>query len=281
MLSWLHEKVGDAYAFAMGRPSMQRLNNQLLHLAQRAKGYNNFRSFSSSGEAHFVRLVTASPEGLFIDVGANVGKYSAALLAAGARQVVAFEPLPGSCRQLEALAAAHPDRLTVVAMGAGSATERREIFFGHDESQHATFSPEVRGVEYVGRSETERLEVEMTTLDAFFESRPELLDRGVELLKIDSEGFELDVLLGASQLLRRGRPKFVQLEFNWHQMFRGHSLHRLAQELPGYTAFQLLPHGSGLVQIDPAHPDSSIFHFSNFAFVRDDVARDRGLVRGA
>ena len=34
---------------------------------------------------------------------------------------------------------------------------------------------------------------------------------------------------------------------------------------------QLLPHGKVLFNIDPKRPESNIYHYSNFVFVRNDL----------
>ena len=88
----------------------------------------------------------------------------------------------------------------------------------------------------------------------------------VDLIKIDTEGFESEVLRGGGETIRRCRPKFVQLEFNWHQLFRNTSLNSFSELLPGYSVFQLLP--DAWIERDPIDPLSNIFHFSNFVFVR-------------
>lgn len=68
------------------------------------------------------------------------------------------------------------------------------------------------------------------------------------------------------------RPKFIQLEYNWHHLFRSRSLYDISQLLPKYRIYQLLPFGNGLIERNPKRPESNIYHYGNFIFVRDDIS---------
>ena len=63
-------------------------------------------------------------------------------------------------------------------------------------------------------------------------------------LKIDVEGFELEVLRGAQRMLSEGRIVAIQFEFNEMnvvgRVFVGDFFHLLG---PTYTLYRLLPHG--------------------------------------
>ncbi len=44
------------------------------------------------------------------------------------------------------------------------------------------------------------------------------------MLKIDTEGFEYEVLLGSLKFIDGFRPRIIQIEFNLHHLFRGQSI---------------------------------------------------------
>ena len=44
--------------------------------------------------------------------------------------------------------------------------------------------------------------------------------KGLDFIKIDTEGHELEVLKGARNLLKDLKPKFLQIEFNTHQLLK-------------------------------------------------------------
>src|SRR3981081_2663609 len=103
------------------------------------------------------------------------------------------------------------------------------------------------------------MQVEVTTLDSYFAGAVDVHRGEIDLLKIDTEGYEYEVLAGAADTLKRLRPKFVQIEYNWHQLFRKQSLHAIASLLTGYVAYQLLPYGSGLSRVDVRSPEANIY----------------------
>ena len=61
------------------------------------------------------------------------------------------------------------------------------------------------------------------------------------------------------------KPKFIKMEFNWHQLFRNASLNYFSELLPNYDVYQLVP--NGWIRRDSKDPFSNIYLFSNFVFV--------------
>ncbi len=250
---------------------MQAVNNRILHMVLRARGYNNLGGLEASGEAAFIQRIAAEAR-FCIDVGANIGNYSRALLAATSATVLAFEPLPKAFESLAALAACCNARLIAVNQGVGDENAELELFHGAEDSELASFSRDVNAIGYVAESNRNSRRVPVVTLDSYLRGPGrELLHSGIDLLKIDTEGYEYNVLRGARNTIREVPPRFIQVEFNWHQLFRAQSLHSLAELLPGYRAYQLLPHSGGFNPVDPRRPESNIYHYSNFVFARDDI----------
>jgi hypothetical protein len=105
--------------------------------------------------------------------------------------------------------------------------------------------------------------VPVTTLDLYV---LEKCIEKVDLVKIDVEGYESEVIEGARTFLRTCQPRYVQLEFNWHQLFRNKTLNWFAGQLTDYDCYQLLP--NDWVKRDVKDPLCNIFLFSNFVFVR-------------
>ncbi|MCD5381270.1 MAG: FkbM family methyltransferase, partial [Candidatus Pacebacteria bacterium] len=105
-------------------------------------------------------------------------------------------------------------------------------------------------------------EVPVTTINSFSKKRG---IESVDFIKIDTEGFEKEVLAGLGQL----KPKYVQLEFNINHLQRDHTFLEISRLLPGYVFYRLLP--NGWLKIDPAKYLSNIYIFSNIIAVRNDV----------
>jgi FkbM family methyltransferase len=118
-----------------------------------------------------------------IDVGANVGHFSEAMVKAGAK-VHAIEPDPRCWKELEERA---PTWVHKVA--AGDACAGALLIQGVDHSQSSLRE------ESVPRPLGTAVETSVYTLD-------QLVPRPVDAIKIDIQGSELDVLRGAREHLR-------------------------------------------------------------------------------
>lgn len=250
---------------------MQFLNDRVLQLAMYGKGYDNHSGVISNGERLLLAIVTHHEPKLCVDVGANVGHYSRWLLENTGARVVAFEPLPKAFAGLTSLKAIFGERFHPLNKGVGDTAGAFDLYYGAEDSELATLSPEVNAIGFVGSHNVNRMEVTVVTLDEVFDTLGPAWAGDIDLLKIDTEGFEYEVLLGAGSLIRDRHPKFIQIEFNLHQLFKGQSLHSMAERLAGYRAYQLLPYGKGLHPIDPHVAESNFYCYSNFVFVRDDI----------
>jgi len=235
----------------------------MLNRAASERGYNNYQSSERSGETFFLNqfLAPMQPR-LCIDIGANVGSYSRALLTCTSAQVHCFEPVSLSFQQLQELTKEYPDRLLIHRMGIGDHDGTMPIYFNSDALSHASLLSEMNKIEYVSNTQTE--EVQICKLDTFFKESLTPID----FIKIDTEGFEKEVLDGSRGIIEAHKPKAIQIEFNHHQLFRGQTIYSFSQILPDYKVFQLLP--SAILERDPGDPFANLFLFSNFVFIRHD-----------
>jgi hypothetical protein len=91
------------------------------------------------------------------------------------------------------------------------------------------------------------------------------LDR-CDLIQLDTEGYEYEVLKGALKTINKFAPKYIQLEYNWHHLFKNINLYHFSILLPKYNVFKILPFGSELIKIDTARPENNYFNYSNIVF---------------
>jgi FkbM family methyltransferase len=156
-----------------------------------------------------------------LDIGANVGQFATMARRAGFRgRIVSLEPLSGAFGQLSARASADPLWTTVrSAVGAQSGTTTINISANSFSSSvldmtdaHLTSAP---GSDYVA-SETVPLATvrDLVTEYSLVPSRT--------LLKIDTQGYESEVLAGAGDLV----DKFgaIQLEMSFVELYAGQDL---------------------------------------------------------
>lgn len=152
-----------------------------------------------------------------LDVGANEGQYGAEMREHGfAGDIISFEPIAAVHDRL--LARANGDaRWTAVHAGMGDRDERRSI----NVSDATVFSSFLGLSEYSADTfdiaRTMRTEdVDVVRLDSYLARNP--LSPGPAYLKIDTQGFEKQVLVGAGESL--GRFTLVQAELAVRQLYQ-------------------------------------------------------------
>ncbi|MEM3087838.1 MAG: FkbM family methyltransferase [Candidatus Bathyarchaeia archaeon] len=141
--------------------------------------------------------------GTFLDIGANVGGYTVRACKKGVK-TIAIEPDPDNYRLLKLnLRLNHCTNSIVLNMAAGSKREIRQLHFGRDNSP-AGYS--VIPDKFAG---TVKCSVEVKPVDIAI--APLLDDGWIDLVKIDVEGFEVEVIKGALNLLKRTRHIIVEV----------------------------------------------------------------------
>ncbi len=138
------------------------------------------------------------PDGVFIDVGAHVGKYSIALgrrLRRGL--VVAIEPMPSNIKTLvEAIKLNGLGNVVVVSKAAWSTNTTLNLYIPEAGSVGGS-------AKHTGSL---KIEVEAETIDSIV-SRLEL--SRVDLIKIDVEGAEIEVIKGSINTINKYNPKII------------------------------------------------------------------------
>lgn len=258
--------IGRVYAGLFAHKVTQPVNDALMNLALRGMGHNNGWQLRRSGEAWFIGSVLAPTKPkVCVDVGANIGEYSRALLRRTNAYVYAFEPLPDAFDELTRMDTRYVTRLNPVNAALGAEVGSMPLHYGNGLSEHASLSEDVNRIDWVGMVNTHTMDVPVTTLDEYFDTKH--FNR-IDLIKIDTEGYEYEVLLGGEATIKAFRPRFIQIEMNVHQLARGHTLLDFADLLPDYDAFRLLPHG--MLRVDPLRPQNNIACFANYVFVRKE-----------
>ena len=168
--------------------------------------------------ARIIRLLEEHRIGMVLDVGANRGQYAAEIRANGYKgRIVSFEPLQSACMELKATAAADPMwEIRRLALGATPGRARLNIAGNSTSSSllemlpmHEAAAPASK---YIGDEE-----VEVSTIDRIL---PTVGDPGGAIwLKIDTQGYEGEVLKGAEISLPRIRC--IQLEMSLVPLYDG------------------------------------------------------------
>lgn len=148
------------------------------------------------------RLLAPSEMSVVFDVGANVGQSAERFrLTYPSARIFCFEPVPTTYRALVGRVGSYPE------------VELHRIALGDlEEERYINIEPNPIGSgnsfvnTYASRS---REPVRVRTLDNFCDERK---IENIDLLKVDVEGFEIEVLKGAKKMLSEQRIKALYLE---------------------------------------------------------------------
>ena len=266
----LFNMLSSFYRTLFARPSLYLFNKVLFDLSIRGMGIQNYANDRISGESFFLeKILGRCDRPLVLDVGANRGHYAEKIAQISAAVLYAFEPHPATFRALQHVAERYGFEALNCGMGAEAGTlQLYDRQPAGDGTEHASLYREV--IEDIHKVPATAVEVGVSTIDAF------VAERGLEritLLKIDTEGHEYQVLLGAQRTLARGMIDMVQIEFNEMNVVSRVFFRDFFTLLGGsYDVFRLLPGGLlPLAKYRPLHCE--LFAFQNLLFVR----RDRGI----
>jgi FkbM family methyltransferase len=154
----------------------------------------------------YAALISSSDQrpSLFLDVGANGGTHSALFLAAGIA-AIAFEPNPSCFSYFQAICELNGFRGAWEEVAIGNSAGWIELTYPERETWLGSASPRpMLSLKERGDVVTKRVPVRR--LDDYLVNIP--ADSKI-LIKIDVEGYESEVLQGASQLLRDFHPKII------------------------------------------------------------------------
>ena len=209
---------------------------------------------------HFLR-----PTDLFVDVGANVGVYT--LLAAGevGAQSIAVEPIPQTFAHLQQNIATNHLHTRVTAHNVGLGATNGSI----------QFTRSLDTVNHVATAdETDTIDVPVTRLD-------DLLGEVPALIKIDVEGFETEVLKGATRLLAAPTLRAIIIELNGSGARYGYDEDRIHQQLldEGFAPHTYDPKTRALIAL-PSYGRHNTIYLRDTAFVQDRVRTARQVEIG-
>jgi len=207
----------------------------------------------------FVQLAEISKT--VVDIGANTGIYTVLSASANPKlDVIAFEPNPTNHARLQKniqLNALQNVRVVQNAVGDTSEpitfTIPKDDRISYTSSVLAEFSKSSHG----GQLEWKEITVPQITLDTFFQGRT----GGVDLLKIDVEGYEVSVFEGGKEFFRDKSPVVLCEIFLTEEkrIYFENFLHQYE-----YTAYIVLR--DGLLRLDKTI--NTNFDGNNFMFSR-------------
>lgn len=227
----------------VNRPGGAWFGRALYDLALRCNGIAiNFpgrHGLNSAEEAFLDSIAPRLQGGVLFDVGANYGSYTDHLRRiAPTAQIHSFEPHPQTFARL----AARMDRAGVTLVQAALSDKAGTLdlfdFATSDGSTQASLSREAVAI-YEDEIISHR--IACMTLDDYLDKQGIAT---VDFLKIDTEGFDLNVLKGAQSAIREQRIRIIQFEFVPANIATHVTMRDIFEALPGYRIHRLCLNGA-------------------------------------
>ena len=249
----------------------QFINDYFLHIILRAKGYKNPGSFKDTGEDLFLKKLLKFKLKTCLDIGAHSGEYSQMLIKKFNANVIAFEPMKNSFKNLLIIKKKEPLRFFPYNLALSNKIGYAYIFFPNKNSQLSTLCENYKKINFLKNKKFRSRKIKVITLDYFAKNNLCLFRNGIDFIKIDTEGYDCSVLLGGINTIKRFKPKFIQFEMNYHNIFNSINIYKIYQFFKTYKIYRILPYNNGFLEVDPNRPENNIFHLSNYILVKKNI----------
>ena len=197
-------------------------NSRFAHWGGRIAEKCGFSITRSTNTLKLRRMEVLSGLGIetVLDIGANTGQWARELRACGHRgRIISFEPGPSAFAQLEALS--NTDQLhECIQAGLGDQEGKAQLIIG-EFSENNSFRKQIRDLYPSSGSEAEdKATVPVRRLDSVLAELSRTSDRFY--VKIDTQGFEREVLTGARETLKT--TDAVEIELSLVELYEGQAL---------------------------------------------------------
>ena len=194
------------------------------------------------------------PGDCFVDVGAHIGYFSlfASRFVGAGGQVIAVEPeISNTAHLMIHMSINGIENIDLINKAAGAEDTEAELFVNSDnDGGHALWNPGLHPYNERTRAKGIVRKVKLATLDSILE-RHEI--ESVKVVKIDTEGAELEVLKGASKYLSEKRMRNIICEINRFGLNKmGTSEKELRDHMYdlGYETYIMQDQDPGIVKLD-------------------------------
>ncbi len=242
----MHRLLG-LYRWLFARPGLSQLNTHVFKLSLRGIGVLNSEGPQVTGEAWFLCQLAASGQiKTIVDVGANTDVYGATEIPGAT--IYAFEPHPLTVKKLRArIARAQQKNVQVFHMALADRAGSMKLWDFADDAVKKHLQPTAtlaslnkQVIEQLHGQKAKSFAVKVETLDRM---ATQLKLNTIDVLKVDTEGYEYAVLVGAKKLLARRKIRVIQFEFNEMNAYTRTFMKDFMELLPTHEFFRLLPNG--------------------------------------
>ncbi|MDB4902148.1 MAG: hypothetical protein JWQ63_1429 [Mucilaginibacter sp.] len=250
---------------------LKLLNADLLGHAhvQIGAGHNTY----SSGEAYVINTILNNvlkrPPLIIFDIGANVGEYAKMLRHKFLKaEIYCFEPGLESFNELEINTKELNIHLQNIAVGSSEGT--LTLFKGSNDTDGTmvtAYKDTLSDIFTFAGDPTESIICDMISIDSF--CRDNKVSE-IDFLKIDVEGYELEVLKGAVKMIKENKIHIVQFEFNEFNIFSRSFFHDYYKILPQYKFYRIMPQNR-LYPLGEYNSSLEIFRYQNILAINNSL----------
>ncbi len=255
-----HLRMAAARSRVASRLSLL-LRNQFAHIV----GQSLFQGFDprENGEAWLCDVVLPQTH-TFIDVGANFGNWAAPFLGLpvpNQRRAFLFEPAEFAVARLSERFGGMAG-VEIIRAAVADVSGETTFFERPNGSEQSSLTP------CDAQSGVRPRTVRVTKIDEEMESRGV---EHVDVMKIDTEGYDLHVLRGSTRMLADHRVGVIQFEYNSPWSAAGSTLAGARNLLARYGYPTYLLRRTGLFEMD-FDRYGEFFSYANFVAFSDDWA---------
>jgi FkbM family methyltransferase len=269
IISRLNTRINDCFqvvfSFLFTRKFFFPLHQFFFKYSLLGMGVNQSIVFSRNGEKKVLKKILRELSApIVFDVGANIGEYSKELKKISNKIIIyAFEPHPKTFLILKDEATKHD--FVAINKGLGCKEEVVKLFDykNNDGSPRASLFKDV--IEFQYSSPSVSHEVKISTVDDFVKENK---IRRIHLLKIDTEGNELNVLIGAKNSLELNIIDIIQFEFNYTNIISKAFFCDFNRLLPRFIFYRIVK--DGLIKLPPLSVFNEIFMYQNIIAINSN-----------
>ena len=210
------------------------------------------------------RLYNQPPK-VILDVGANIGQTAEDFYQRFTEaEIYSFEPVREIFVDLKNNTQSL-DRVHSFNFGLGSQPGKAKIYLQEKSVWNSIVTAEQTEGNLLTKSKDRVKEIEIQTLDIFAQDHN--LEH-IDLLKTDTEGYDLEVIKGAEKYLKENKISFILSEVGFYRRDTGHTYFMDIHDYLDTQGFQLVD----LYGITPALKLQNRFGFANALFVNYQIA---------
>lgn len=256
------------FEYFLARKALYKVNKFLYFLSLKGLGVDNSSNLTKKADINsIISILKNNKKPVVIDVGANHGTFVELVNNYYPSGIIyAFEPHPATFTSLKNK---FPNNHNIKLVNMACSNESGFVnFYDHadnDGSEHATLLKEI----FTDLHQSKMIvhNVEAIKLDDFITKNSIGI---IDLLKIDTEGYEYNVLEGSADCIKHDQVRAIFFEFNITNVISKYFLRDFIKLLPQYSFYRVLPDGLLRIETDKILL-TEIFGFQNIVAINNNL----------